>query len=508
MANTFFCVHLQMVMKWPLHLLLLLLLFGCSDSRTAGEHFRRGANYEQQGRQADAMREYRLAANGDNDSGYVVKAVNAIGHLYLAAGNREEALAQFGRSYSIAAETGDTAMMVLSLRDKSRCFRGEGFYNVSDSAINCFERAAGLIAAAGIDSLYMQLWPEWLAVTMESGDVDAVARMLDQMGDAVSNYGDGDQGPLWLAVGRAQLMIGKGDEAAASLQQAAASQNIKTHAAATMLLSQMEAEDGRHESAWLSAMECVAMLDSINRQTVTANRNHVESLERQLEVERENANLRLRLVLGSVLALLAILGLVTFFRSKTRRLRLTAERYRQAQEAMHRNSEAFMAEAEQNIARLTEEIEQARLQNDQLEAELLSLSRQREEQRLVEARERRTQQENLMAAFRQTDLHAVFERVGQNGSGNVGEEEWGLLEVFADQHAGRFAERLMDYYPKMKPNDLRLCLLVKMGFSNLQISNIFHRTQQATTNARKRLFSRMFNKEGQSDDLNRFILSF
>ena len=127
---------------------------------------------------------------------------------------------------------------------------------------------------------------------------------------------------------------------------------------------------------------------------------------------------------------------------------------------------------------------------------------------MVEARERRTQQENLMAAFRQTDLHAVFERVGQNGSGNVGEEEWGLLEAFADQHAGRFAERLMDYYPKMKPNDLRLCLLVKMGFSNLQISNIFHRTQQATTNARKRLFSRMFNKEGQSDDLNRFILSF
>ena len=487
--------------------LLLFILYGCGDQRQTGEHFRQGAAYERQGRHADAMREYQLAAGGDNDSGYVVKAIDAIGNLYLTAGNRDEALAQFERSLNLATDTRDTAMMVLSLRDMSRCYRGDATALGTDTAISCFERADSLITAAHLDSLRIQLWPEWLAVTMETGDIAAVARMLDQETGIMSGI-DSDQGPLWLAKGKAQLMVGRREEAAASLQQAAASQNIKTHAAATTLLSQMEADDGKYEPAWLSAMECVAMLDSIHRQTVTANHNHVESLVRQLEVERENANLRIRLVIIAVATLLAILGLVTFFRGKTRRLKEMAERYRQAQETMHRNSEAYVAEAEQNIALLSSEIDNARQHNDQLEAELLTLRRQREEQRLTEVRERRTQQENLMATFRQTPLHAAFDSVGQNGTGTVSEEVWKQLEAFANQHAGQFVERLMEYYPKMRLNDLRLCLLVKMGFSNLQISNIFHRTQQATTNARKRLFTKMFNKEGQSDDLNRFILSF
>jgi len=482
-----------------------LVLASCSQQQGAGFHYRRGARYEQQGRHADAMRAYRMAASGNNDSGYVEKANAAIGHLYLAAGNRAEALAHYRKSYALAADSRDTAMLVLALRDMSRCYRG-GAAGMPDSALACFEEAEHLIRRAHLDTLRPQLWPEWLAVTMEAGDLDAVGRMLDQQ-PIVPDLTT-DQGPLWLAMGRAQLMAGRRQQAVASLQQAAGSTNVKTHAAATMLLSQVEADDGNHEDAWLSAMECVAMLDSINRQTVAANRNHVEALAQQLEVERENASLRLRLVLTAVAMLLAIAALAAFFRSKTRRLRQTAERYRQAQQAMHRNSEAYMAEAEHNIARLNAEIDNARQHNDQLEAQLLALSRQREEQRLTEARERRTQQEQLMAAFRQTPLHTAFDGVGQTGSGTIGEEQWKQLEDFANQHAEQFVGRLMEYYPPMRTNDLRLCLLVKMGFSNLQISNIFHRTQQATTNARKRLFTRMFNREGQSDDLNRFILSF
>lgn len=487
--------------------MLLLIIIGCGDSHQAGKHFRQGVTYEQQGRQADAMREYQLAVECRDDSGYQVRAMDAIGHLYLEAGKREEALAQFRQSLLLATENRDTAMMVLSLRDMSRCFRGNSQENSSDSAIACFDQASRLISQAHLDSLSIQIWPEWLAATVEAGNLDAVAQLLDQQ-PRVSPSLSKDQGPLWLARGRTLLVIGQREEAEASLQQAAASPNIKTHAAAAMLLSQMEADDNQYEDAWLNAMECVAMLDSINSQTVAANKNHVELLTHQLEVERDNARLRLRLVLTGVAMLLAILCLTAFFRSKTRRLRLMAERYRQAQEAMHRNSEAYVAEAQRNIDNLTKEIEHAREQNDLLQTQLLSLTRQREERRLNEAREHRTQQESLMAAFRHTELHAAFDAVGQTGQGSISEEQWRQLELFADKNAERFAGRLMEYYPKMRPNDLRLCLLVKMGFTNLQISNIFHRTQQASTNARKRLFTRIFDKEGLADDLNRFILSF
>lgn len=497
-----------MLARWSSYLIATLLItIGCSDNRQTETHFRQGLTYEQQGRQADAMREYQLAADRKDNSSHQVRAVDAIGNLYLNAGKRKEALTQFRHSLHLATKSCDTVMMVLSLRDMSRCFRGNSQGNTPDSAIACFRQASQLIAQAHLDSLNIQIWPEWLATTIETGNLDAVLQLLDQQ-PPVSPSLERDQGPLWLARGRALLIVGRHEEAETCLQQAAASPNIKTHAAATMLLSQIEADDRQYETAWLSAMECVAMLDSINSQTVATNKNHVESLVNQLEVERENAQLRLHLILTGVALLLAILCLIAYFRNKTHRLRQMAERYRQAQEAMHRNSEAYMAEAQHNIDILTQEIENARQQNNQLETQLLTLSRQREEQRLTEARERHTQQENLMAAFHHTELHANFEAVGQTGMGSICEEQWKQLELFADKNAERFATRLMEYYPKMRTNDLRLCLLVKMGFTNLQISNIFHRTQQASTNARKRLFSRIFNKEGQADDLNRFILSF
>lgn len=148
---------------------LLLLAVACKQQQppTAESYYMQGKAYEQQGRKADAIRQYQLAfGNGSDNSEFVRKSINAMGQLYLAAGRRDDALTQFRRSYDYAASSHDTVLMVLSLRDMSRCLRTPEWL---PSAANCFERADQLITSAHLDSLRQQLLPEWIDVLTQLG---------------------------------------------------------------------------------------------------------------------------------------------------------------------------------------------------------------------------------------------------------------------------------------------------------------------------------------------------
>ena len=443
------------------HFLVIVLLFlvACGHRQTADRHYRQGQLFEQQGRKGDAMREYRLAAgNGLDNSEYARKAVNAIGHLYLAAGHRDDALTQFRRSYDLAASSADTVLMVLSLRDMSRCLRSSEWL---PSAVNCFRQADRLLSLSDADSLRCQLLPEWIDVLMQQGDTAGLAEVVSSHPEqTVPDTMDG--GPMWLVLGKAHQMLGHRQLATDYFRRAAESDNPKTHASAVMLLSQKEGAEGYYESAWLSAMECVAMMDSVNRQTVRENGDLVSSLENQIGVERENGQLRLRLWGVALLALLALCAVVAFYRWRMRRL----------------------------------------------QAQVVAQSRRQEEQRLAAQAQNRSQQDRLLAAFRQSAVYAECERLGQGGSGDLSADAWTALQALLNEQADGFVNRLVVFYPKMKPAELRMCCLIRLGLGNLQISNVFHRTQQATTNARKRLFARMFDREGTAEELNQFLMSF
>lgn len=456
--------------RWAVLLVVItLVLVGCKGRNSAEDHYREGCQLEQQGRKGDALKAYRLAQEEGGTSPWAVEATLAMGNLQLLAGNRDDALTAFRRAFDLSQSSSDTLHMVYALRDMSRCLRSPEWIA---SAANCFEKADGLAQAAHLDEARADLWPEWMDVALQQGDKEQVSRLLEEMdrlersaelaGPSASGKQEEDGvGAMWLARGRALMWLGREAEAEEALLRASESANVKTHAAATMLLSQMESGNGRYESAWLSAMECVAMMDSVNRQTVRENGDLVSSLEDQIGVERENGRLRLRLWGVALLALLAVVGVAAFFRWRMRRL----------------------------------------------QAQVVTQSRRQEEQRLAAQEQNRSQQDRLLAAFRQSAVYADCERIGQGGGGELGDDAWSQLQALLNEHADGFVNRLVVFYPKIKPAELRMCCLIRLGLGNLQISNIFHRTQQATTNARKRLFTRMFEREGTADELNQFVMS-
>ena len=457
----------------PLAVLLvvaMLVLAGCVNRNSAEDHYNEGCQLEQQGRKGDALKAYRLAQEEGGTSEWAVEATLAMGNLQLLAGNRDDALTAFRYAFDLSQISRDTLRMVYALRDMSRCLRSSEWIA---SAANCFIKADGLAQAAHLDEARADLWPEWVDVALQQGDKEQVNQLLEEIdslersaelgaSSASAKSEEDGLGAMWLARGRALLWLGREAEAEEALLHASESANVKTHAAATMLLSQMESGNGRYESAWLSAMECVAMMDSVNRQTVRENGDLVSSLEDQIGVERENGRLRLRLWGVALLALLSIVGVVAFFRWRIRHL----------------------------------------------QAQVVTQSRRQEEQRLAAQEQNRSQQDRLLAAFRQSVFYADCERIGQGGSGEIDDDTWVQVQTLLNEHADGFVNRLVVFYPKIKPAELRMCCLIRLGLGNLQISNIFHRTQQATTNARKRLFTRMFEREGTADELNQFVMSF
>jgi hypothetical protein len=127
---------------------------------------------------------------------------------------------------------------------------------------------------------------------------------------------------------------------------------------------------------------------------------------------------------------------------------------------------------------------------------------------LAASEQNRSQQDHLLATFRQSAVYAECERIGQGGNGDLNDDSWAQLQTLLNEHADGFVNRLVVFYPSIKPAELRMCCLIRLGMGNLQISNIFHRTQQATTNARKRLFQRIFGRDGSAEELNRWLISF
>ena len=131
------------------------------------------------------------------------------------------------------------------------------------------------------------------------------------------------------------------------------------------------------------------------------------------------------------------------------------------------------------------------------------LRRQQEAERQAQISRARTRQEHLVEDFHNTPLYRrmiVAEAMN--------DELWTEVGEFLDEHADHFTNRLAAYYPKIKPQELQACQLLKLEFTNQQVAQLLCRTQQAITNLRKRLFQKMFEREGSADEMDVFLRFF
>jgi hypothetical protein len=226
--------------------------------------------------------------------------------------------------------------------------------------------------------------------------------------------------------------------------------NVNSRASAAMYLGELASEADDWELAYGYAQECAALVDSAKLQMQEENANLVSSLSGQLDVERENYRLYRTMAIIIVVAITLLAFATVYVRGHIARLR-------------------HLQEAE----------------------------------RLAQVNRARSCQEQLVEQFRNTRLYRQI-----LVSESVSPEQWEEIIAYLNENADGFTEKLSAFYPAIKPQELQTCQLLKLEFTNQQIAIILCKTQQAITNLRKRLYQKMFDKEGSADELNQFLRLF
>lgn len=420
---------------------IVLFFVSCSTGDESQTRYQRGEILAEQNRVADAMREYLLSVEADDDAQYVVKALCELGRLSMDQHNIQQAHTYYEQALQMVPEQNDVTQKVLVLRDMGRLSRSE---HQPEAALKCFEEADSLILSSSADSLKLYVYPEYISLLMRMNRADDARQLVFQL---TKNY---QSGPSCLVAGRFYLEIGITDSAEYFFQRCMETDNVNSRASAAMYLGELAGEANDWEQAYGYAQECAALVDSAKLQMQEENANLVSSLARQLDVERENYRLyrMMAVVVFAAIMLLAIV--IVYVRSRIARLKQQQEKERQALVNRARSS-----------------------------------------------------QEQLVEQFRNTRL---YRQILMDES--INPEQWEEIMAYVNTHADGFAEKLTAFYPAIKPQELQTCMLLKLEFTNQQIAAVLCKTQQAITNLRKRLFQKMFDKEGAADDLNQFLRLF
>ena len=420
---------------------IVLFFVSCSTGDESQTRYQRGEILAEQNRVADAMREYLLSVEADDDAQYVVKALCELGRLSMDQHNIQQAHTYYEQALQMVSEQNDVTQKVLVLRDMGRLSRSE---HQPEAALKFFEEADSLILSSSADSLKLYVYPEYISLLMRMNRADDARQLVFQL---TKNY---QSGPSCLVAGRFYLEIGITDSAEYFFQRCMETDNVNSRASAAMYLGELAGEANDWEQAYGYAQECAALVDSAKLQMQEENANLVSSLARQLDVERENYRLyrMMAVVVFAAIMLLAIV--IVYVRSRIARLKQQQEKERQALVNRARSS-----------------------------------------------------QEQLVEQFRNTRL---YRQILMDES--INPEQWEEIMAYVNTHADGFAEKLTAFYPAIKPQELQTCMLLKLEFTNQQIAAVLCKTQQAITNLRKRLFQKMFDKEGAADDLNQFLRLF
>lgn len=463
-----------------------------------------GRVYSDMNLQADAMRSYIQAQEaGDEDSHWALLACSNLGHLYFQHGEHCKAMACFEKTMAMAKSQVDTSMMVFAYRDMARYHKAA---NNMDESHDCLKQAEALMIQSSAKPVLMeQVYPEYISLLVDMGQTSKARNLISQLAAIDSDVSN--NGALSLVIGRMYYLIGITDSAEIFLRRSMEGENVNARASAAMYLGEIEYAGGNYPEAYIYAMECAAMIDSATNMMQKENASLVDALSEQIAVERDNARLQMQVAVIIIIAILLIAVLVVYMKHRNNYLRRKAEKYKEAQQMMQRSSKQFIEEAMRNIEQKNKELANAKEQNDQLNMQLLTLSLDQERHRLSIAREALSMQEQLTVAFRGTPLYKDFADSADGGAA-VNDMHWTQLETFLNDNANGFVNQLRLFYPQIKNNEIHVCSLIKLEFSNAQAASILCRTPQAVTNLRKRLYYKMFNKEGTADELNNFIRMF
>lgn len=111
----------------------------------------------------------------------------------------------------------------------------------------------------------------------------------------------------------------------------------------------------------------------------------------------------------------------------------------------------------------------------------------------------------LEASIIDTPVYQRLLYVLKHPSESLTNEEWDALATMVDEQLPTFRPTIYGFCPDIKKSNYQICMLVRLHFRPSEIATLIHRSLPYVTVNRRRMLTKLFNKQGKAMDFDRKI---
>jgi tetratricopeptide (TPR) repeat protein len=433
---------------------------------------------------------------------------NSMGSIYTQLHLYEDAMIAYKKAEGYLYACKDSVGVPFVWRNMAR------IYHVTeqpDSAVFYYRQAIALSKKVHNQNALLSSLTEISGLYIDIEEYSEAAACLSKISTLMPDKSASDQ--LKLIYARFYQHTGKGDSALFYLNQSLQSKNIYTKAAFYYRLYLIAKAGQNYKQALDYADTYHLYKDSIvqraereeslraqnlyNFQKITAEKEQLE--------QRHNKKQQLITYLVLIFLSSALVTIILFLyqRQRMKNEALIRERQLRLQKELYEKSRGRIRENMLQITLLTGKLKENEDRFDQTEKTLMEKQvklLQHDNCHIELANENKSlQYEKLVSS-------STYNYLKHKASGELlNKELWDDFKQTTDQIYDCLETKLRVYYPKISENELKVCYLVNANFSITEIASFLGRTKSAITKCRKRLYEKIHDSAGSSEDLDRFI---
>ena len=217
-----------------------------------------------------------------------------------------------------------------------------------------------------------------------------------------------------------------------------------------------------------------------------------------------------------VFSILLFIAYREYHKRKEQAKRIQRQKLERIKKEQYQLSLAQIEKNKKEIEILEFSLREAETTQNQLQQDLLNAQKKLIEKNSEQIEARQKVQDQAEAKLKQSEIYKKFHSVLKGEEEEKEEEkeevkinntDWQTLNQAIDETYNQFSQRLQELYP-ITDIELKVCLLLKINLSPLQIATIATRSKQAISSIRKRLYKKFFNEEGSTEQWDNFIQDF
>ena len=458
-----------------------------NDALQAVEYYRKAIAASKETKQ------YLLLSNIYSQMGVILEYQN----MY------EEAIPAYQKSYEYTLLSGDSVTLSMPIRDIA------GVYNEweqNDSALIYFLRASE-IAKNTNKEVYLGIQEEIGSLYMDLKEYDKAFGYLNlSLKDSLNR----DLTPTYYLLGKWYMLTGNLDSAFYYTKKSNTKEVFYKEIDVYRNLVEIEWARDNHQAAHKYWREYLKCNDSIQMADNSEEIYRMKSLYDYNLRERENQRLALaneqkqasiyRLFAITAILLLFLGGSFIHYLNRRRAWRRQTRKLEAEKRRIYRESEERIKDNLQKIAELEAQSSEDVRSVSSGERNLFALNRDilSAENRHIELslERRRVLEEQLITSA----IYAKF----HDGREPIDESDWMALRLELDR-VYDLTNRLYALNPTLSEMEWRICCLIKIQMKVTDMAILLHRSKQAVSNARNRLYSKLSGRPGDPTKLDDLI---